>query len=154
MTPEAQAREVRAVKKYETGIIRDPITIHPDRTVADLYQITLENNISGVPVVEGQDLVGIVTSRDVRFERRTDAAIREVMTPRDKLVTAPEDSGFDDILKLLHENRIEKVLLVNERFQLRGMVTVKDINKAQAFPNACKDGNGQPARGCGGRYQR
>ncbi|MGI9327259.1 MAG: IMP dehydrogenase [Pseudomonadales bacterium] len=143
MTPESQAREVRAVKKYETGIIRDPITIHPDRTVADLYEITLENNISGVPVVEGQDLVGIVTSRDVRFERRTDARIREVMTPKAKLVTAPEDSGFDDILKLLHENRIEKVLLVNERFQLRGMVTVKDINKAQAFPNACKDGNGQ-----------
>lgn len=143
MTAEAQAREVRAVKKYETGIIRDPITIHPDRTVADLFEITLENNISGVPVVEGQNLVGIVTSRDVRFEKRTDASIRDVMTPKEKLVTAPEDSGFDDILELLHENRIEKVLLVNDKYQLRGMVTVKDINKAQAFPNACKDSLGQ-----------
>ncbi|MEM1230078.1 MAG: IMP dehydrogenase [Pseudomonadota bacterium] len=143
MTPQAQAREVRAVKKYESGVIRDPITIHPDRTVADLYSLTIEHKISGVPVVEGQNLIGIVTSRDVRFEARTNATIREVMTPRDKLVTAPEDASHDDVLKLLHENRIEKVLLVNDRFQLRGMVTVKDIHKAQAFPNACKDSHGQ-----------
>lgn len=143
MTPQAQAREVRAVKKYETGVIRDPITISPDRTVADLYNLTIDHKISGVPVVEGENLVGIVTSRDVRFEERRNASIAEVMTPRDKLVTASEDASQQEILHLLHENRIEKVLLVNDRFELRGMVTVKDIHKAQAFPNACKDSQGQ-----------
>lgn len=143
MTIDAQAREVRAVKKYETGIVRDPITIHPDKTVADLYEITREHAISGVPVVEGRDLVGIVTSRDIRFEKRLDAKVRDVMTPRDKLVTAPEDSDFELITEILHQHRLEKVLLVNGRFELCGMVTVKDINKAQAFPNACKDHQGQ-----------
>ncbi|NBC22630.1 MAG: IMP dehydrogenase [Gammaproteobacteria bacterium] len=142
MSVEAQAREVRAVKKFESGIIRDPITIHPDRTVADLIDLTLEHKISGVPVVEGDALVGIVTSRDVRFERRMDATIREVMTGRDKLVTASEDASFEEITDILHKYRIEKVLLVNEAFELRGMVTVKDINKAKAFPNACKDAQG------------
>ena len=143
MTAQAQAREVRAVKKYETGVIRDPITISPDRTVADLYNLTIDHKISGVPVVEGENLVGIVTSRDVRFEERRNVSIAEVMTPRDKLVTASEDASQQEILHLLHENRIEKVLLVNDRFELRGMVTVKDIHKAQAFPNACKDSQGQ-----------
>jgi IMP dehydrogenase len=143
MTAQAQAREVRAVKKYETGVIRDPITISPDRTVADLYNLTIDHKISGVPVVEGENLVGIVTSRDVRFEERRNVSIAEVMTPRDKLVTASEDASQQEILHLLHENRIEKVLLVNDRFELRGMVTVKDIHKAQAFPNACKDRQGQ-----------
>ncbi|MBX3706501.1 MAG: IMP dehydrogenase [Pseudomonadales bacterium] len=139
---DAQARQVRAVKKFETGIIRDPITIHPDRTVADLFEITLEHKISGVPVVEGSQLVGIVTSRDIRFERRLDARIREVMTPKEKLFTAREDATFDEITDILHRHRIEKVLLVNDRFELRGMVTVKDINKSKAFPNACKDAQG------------
>ena len=143
LEPEQQAREVRAVKKYETGIIRDPITIHPDRTVADLLEITLEHKISGLPVVEGDNLVGIVTSRDVRFEQRMDAKVREVMTHREKLVTAPEDTDFSEITRLLHEHRIEKLLLVSDDFKLRGMVTVKDIYKAQAFPNACKDDQGQ-----------
>ena len=138
-----QAREVRAVKKYETGIIRDPITIEPGRTVADLLALTLEHKISGVPVVEHGKLAGIVTARDVRFEKRLDAKVREVMTPRDRLVTATEDASFDTITKLLHEHRIEKVLLVNGGFELKGMVTVKDIHKAQAFPNACKDRQGQ-----------
>ncbi|MFM8355844.1 MAG: IMP dehydrogenase [Gammaproteobacteria bacterium] len=142
LSVEAQARQVRMVKKYETGIIRDPITIHPDRTVADLFEITLENKISGVPVVEGAQLVGIVTSRDVRFERRLDARIREVMTPKAQLVTAREDASFEEITGILHRHRIEKVLLVNDRFELRGMVTVKDINKSKAFPNACKDAQG------------
>ena len=142
LSVEAQARQVRMVKKYETGIIRDPITIHPDRTVADLFQITLEHKISGVPVVEGSQLVGIVTSRDVRFERRMDARIREVMTPRPQLVTARVDASFEEITGILHRHRIEKVLLVNDRFELRGMVTVKDINKSKAFPNACKDTQG------------
>jgi IMP dehydrogenase len=149
MSVEAQAREVRAVKKFESGIIRDPITIHPDRTVADLIELTMEHKISGVPVVEGDGLVGIITSRDVRFERRMDARIRDVMTPRNKLVTAPEDASFEVITDILHRHRIEKVLLVNDRFELKGMVTVKDINKAKAFPNACKDGHGSLRVGAG-----
>jgi IMP dehydrogenase len=142
MSVDAQAREVRAVKKFESGIIRDPITIDPDRTVADLIELTMEHKISGVPVVEGNALVGIITSRDVRFERRMDAKIREVMTPKEKLVTAAEDASFDEITDLLHRHRIEKVLLVNQAFDLKGMVTVKDINKAKAFPSACKDSHG------------
>lgn len=143
MTVEQQAREVRAVKKYESGIIRDPITIRPERTVAELIELTLEHKISGVPVVEGRDLVGIITGRDVRFEKRTDALIREVMTPKEKLVTAPEGASFDHITDILHKHRIEKVLLTNDNFELTGMVTVKDINKAKAFPISCKDDHGQ-----------
>ncbi|MDP6374304.1 MAG: IMP dehydrogenase, partial [Pseudomonadales bacterium] len=143
MTTDAQAREVRSVKKFETGIIRDPITINPDKTVAQLLELTQEHSISGVPVVDGDRLVGIVTSRDVRFEKRLDALVRDVMTPRERLVTAPEDATFEQITNVLHENRIEKVLLTNGSFELKGMVTVKDIRKAQAFPNACKDDQGQ-----------
>ncbi len=143
MSIEMQAREVRAVKKYESGVIRDPITIHPDKTVADLIELTLEHKISGVPVVEGDSLVGIVTGRDVRFEQRMDAKIREVMTPRDKLVTAEEGASVEEITDMLHKYRIEKVLLTNDQYQLKGMVTVKDINKAKAFPIACKDDHGQ-----------
>ncbi len=143
MPIEQQAREVRAVKKFESGIIRDPITIRPDRTVAELIELTLEHKISGVPVVDGKDLVGIVTGRDVRFQRRTDALVREVMTPKDKLVTALEGESIEAVTDMLHEHRIEKVLLVNDRFELTGMVTVKDINKAKAFPIACKDQHGQ-----------
>jgi IMP dehydrogenase len=143
MSVEQQAKEVRAVKKYESGIIRDPITIVPTATIQDLYQLTIENGISGVPVVQGDKLVGIVTSRDIRFESRTDALISEVMTPKDRLVTAPEGTSFEDITYMLHEHRIEKVLLVNDAFELTGMVTVKDIAKAQAYPRACKDNLGQ-----------
>ena len=146
---EAQAREVRAVKKFEAGVIRDPITISPSRTVADLLGLTQEHGISGVPVVEGDRLVGIVTARDVRFEKRLDALVRDVMTPRERLVTAPEDASFDEITALLHEHRIEKVLLIDAAFQLKGMVTVKDIRKSQAFPNACKDEAGQLRVGAG-----
>ena len=143
MSIDAQAREVRAVKKYESGIIRDPITIGPDQTVAELVELTVDNKISGVPVVDDTNLVGIITSRDVRFEKRMGAKVREVMTTRDKLVTASEKAGTEEILDLLHQHRIEKVLLTNDDFQLKGMVTVKDINKAQAYPNACKDDLGQ-----------
>jgi len=143
MTVEQQAKEVRSVKKYESGIIRDPITIGPEATVLDLYQTTMENRISGVPVVQGNNLVGIVTSRDVRFENRTDAKISDVMTPKERLVTAVEGTSIEDITAMLHEHRIEKVLLVNDAFELTGMVTVKDIAKAQAYPMACKDRYGQ-----------
>ena len=143
MALEAQAREVRAVKKYESGIIRDPITIAPDRTVRELLELTMEHRISGVPVVRGDELVGIVTSRDIRFEQRLDARISEVMTPKERLVTAPEGATFTEITDLLHRHRIEKVLITDEDFRLTGMVTVKDITKAQQFPNACKDDQGQ-----------
>ncbi len=139
MTIEQQAREVRAVKKFESGIIRDPITITADRTVGELLALTREHDISGVPVVSGPDLVGIVTSRDVRFEPRMDVKISEVMTPKGKLVTAREGAATEEIRELLHENRIEKVLIINDRFELRGLITVKDIDKARMYPNACKD---------------
>jgi len=143
MDVESQAREVRAVKKHESGVIRDPITIGPDQTVAELVTLTMEHKISGVPVVEGANLIGIVTSRDVRFEKRMDALIRDVMTTREQLVTANESASFDEITDLLHQHRIEKVLLTNGNFELKGMVTVKDITKAQAYPRACKDAQGQ-----------
>jgi len=143
MTVEQQAKEVRAVKKFESGIIRDPITIAPEATLQTLYQITLENGISGLPVVAGNQLVGIVTNRDVRFENRLDAKVSEVMTPKERLVTALEGTSFATITGMLHEHRIEKVLLVNEAFELTGMVTVKDIAKSQAYPHACKDAQGQ-----------
>ncbi len=143
MSIEQQAKEVRAVKKFESGIIRDPITITPDATIQELYQTTLEHKISGVPVVQGNRLVGIVTSRDVRFEGRVDALVSDVMTSKDRLVTAVEGTSIDEVTQMLHEHRIEKVLLVDENFALTGMVTVKDIAKAQAYPSACKDNHGQ-----------
>ena len=143
MTLEDQAREGRAVKKFESGIIRDPVTIGPGATVGDLRTLTSERQISGVPVVEGTNLLGIVTSRDIRFENRMEAKVKDVMTSRDRLITAREDASFESITELLQSHRIEKVLLVNDDFELKGMVTVKDITKAQAYPNACKDALGQ-----------
>ena len=143
MSVDQQARDVLAVKKFESGIIRDPICISPDKSVADLLSLTKEHKISGVPVVVGSDLIGIATSRDVRFEQRMDAKVSEVMTPKDKLITAGEDASMDQLRELLHIHRIEKVLIVNDSFQLRGMITVKDIEKARKFPNACKDDLGR-----------
>lgn len=140
---EAQSREVRAVKKYETGIIRDPITISPDATVEELLRIKFEHNISGVPVVTGPELMGIVTNRDIRFESRMDLKVRDVMTPKERLVTAPENASIDEITELFHKHRIEKILLVDSNMYLAGMVTVKDIQKSQDFPNACKDDSSQ-----------
>ena len=143
MPLDAQAREVRTVKKFESGVIRDPIVIGPEATVRDLLALTAEHGISGVPVTRGKALLGIVTSRDIRFEKRLDATVAEVMTPKQRLVTAPEDASLATVTELLHQHRIEKVLLVGEDFALKGMVAVKDIAKAQAFPNACKDPLGQ-----------
>jgi IMP dehydrogenase len=131
------------VKKFESGIIRDPVTIGPGATVGDLRTLTSERQISGVRVVEGTNLLGIVTSRDIRFENRMEAKVKDVMTSRDRLITAREDASFESITELLQSHRIEKVLLVNDDFELKGMVTVKDITKAQAYPNACKDARGQ-----------
>lgn len=136
---EQQAAEVRLVKKYEAGVIRDPITVSPDTPIGEVLRITREHDISGVPVVEGRNLVGIVTRRDLRFERRLEAPVREAMTPRERLVTVREGAGEDEVLRLLHQHRIEKVLVVNDRFELKGLITVKDIQKARDNPLACKD---------------
>ncbi|CUB06461.1 IMP dehydrogenase [Marinomonas fungiae] len=143
LTIEQQAAEVRRVKKFESGIVQDPVTINPTATVRELMELTAAHNISGVPVVEGKDLVGIVTSRDVRFIKDFDKTVADIMTPKERLVTVLEGASSGSIRKLLHEHRIEKVLVVNEQFELRGMVTVTDINKAQTFPLACKDEHGR-----------
>ena len=143
LSPAAQAAEVRRVKKFETGVIKEPITVGPDVTIREVLELTRANHISGVPVVEGEDLIGIVTSRDLRFETRMDAPVRIAMTPKDRLVTVPEGAGREQVQELLHKHRIEKVLVVNDEFQLRGMITVKDIQKAHDYPNACKDEHGR-----------
>lgn len=143
LTIEEQAHEVRRVKKYESGIVRDLVTIHPEASIHELMALTAANSISSVPVVQGTDLVGIVTSRDVRFVKDFDKKVADIMTPKERLVTALEGASSGSIRKLLHENRIEKVLIVNEQFELRGMVTVTDFNKATTYPNACKDDQGR-----------
>jgi len=142
MTAEAQAREVRRVKKFESGVISDPITVGPDKTIREVLNLTREKNISGVPVVDGDQLVGIVTHRDLRFETRLDAPVSAVMTAKDKLVTVREGADADEVLLLLHRHRIEKVLVVDDEFRLKGMITAKDFQKATDFPNACKDDRG------------
>ena len=139
MTIEEQAREVTRVKKHESGVVTDPITVSPDKSIREVIELTRENKFSGVPVVNGDDLVGIVTSRDLRFETNIDAAVSTIMTPKERLVTVLEGTGKDKVLALLHEHRIEKVLVVNDAFQLRGMITVKDMQKATDYPYACKD---------------
>ena len=143
LSVEDQAREVRLVKKYESGIIRDPVTIHPEATIETLIATTTENRISGVPVVDGEKLVGIITTRDIRFLDRIDLKVKDVMTPQDRLLTAKEGASNEEIKRILHEHRIEKVLLVNDEFELTGMVTVKDITKAETYPSACKDEQGR-----------
>lgn len=143
MTIEQQAREVRAVKKYESGVVKDPITISAQASVRDLVAVMKENNISGMPVMNGSGLAGIVTSRDVRFESNLDAAIDTIMTPKDRLVTVKEDFNLAEVKALLHRHRIEKILVVNDAFELKGLITLKDILKSEDFPNACKDEQGR-----------
>jgi IMP dehydrogenase len=143
MSFEAQAQQVRLVKKYESGVITDPVTVSPDTSIREVLAITRAHNISGVPVVDGVDLVGIVTSRDLRFETRMDAPVSEIMTPKERLVTVREGAEKDEVQHLLHKHRIEKVLVVNDSFHLRGMITVKDIQKSTDFPLACKDDRGR-----------
>jgi IMP dehydrogenase len=139
MSIDDQARQVRMVKKFESGVIKDPVTVTPKTTIRDVLALTDLHNISGVPVVDGETLVGIVTNRDLRFETHFDAPVSSIMTPKEKLVTVREGASHDEVLHLLHKHRIEKVLVVNDKFQLRGLITVKDIQKAKEFPNACKD---------------
>ncbi|HEC20863.1 MAG TPA: IMP dehydrogenase [Gammaproteobacteria bacterium] len=143
MTGEQQAEQVRLVKKYESGVIKDPISVSSDASIRDVLALTRQHNISGVPVVDGKELVGIVTSRDLRFETRFDEPVSAIMTGKDKLVTVKEGAENDEVLALLHKYRIEKVLVVNDDFQLRGLITVKDIQKASEYPNACKDDQGR-----------
>jgi IMP dehydrogenase len=143
MSIEQQAFQVRAVKKHESGVVKDPITIQASDPISRLFEIRAEHNISGVPVLDGSDLVGIVTSRDVRFETQMDLPVSTIMTTKDKLVTVEEGADLEMVKDLLHKNRIEKVLVVNDNFDLCGMITVKDINKAQIYPNACKDSSEQ-----------
>ena len=139
MSIEDQVRQVRSVKKYESGVIRDPITIRENQTVGELIQLTTEHHISGVPVVSEGRLVGIVTHRDIRFETRMDALVCEVMTPQERLVTASENAPIAAVTELLHRHKIEKVLLTRGDWELCGLVTVKDLEKSKAFPTACKD---------------
>jgi IMP dehydrogenase len=143
MTIEQQAAEVLAVKKYEAGVVRDPITIESGASIRELVALTQKNNFSGVPVLENGDLVGIVTARDVRFQNDLSAPVASIMTPKAKLVTASEEASQDEIRELFHTHRIEKVLVVNDDFELKGLITVKDMNKAERYPNACKDPEGR-----------
>ncbi|HMK85411.1 MAG TPA: IMP dehydrogenase [Steroidobacteraceae bacterium] len=142
MSIDNQAREVSRVKKYESGVITDPITVKPDMTIRQVIELTRAKNISGVPVVIGPKVVGIVTHRDLRFETKLDAPVSSVMTPKERLVTVRENAPKEEVLALLHKYRIEKVLVVAGDNELRGMITVKDFQKATEFPNACKDSVG------------
>src|SRR5690606_11352604 len=139
MSAEAQAAQVARVKNFEAGVIREPFTVGPETTIAEVLKLTRARNISGVPVVDDGQLVGIVTGRDMRFETKLDDPVRHVMTKKDRLVTVKEGAGDDEVLGLLHKHRIEKVLVVNDEFALRGLITVKDIQKKSDNPNAAKD---------------
>lgn len=143
MSADAQAREVSRVKRHEFGIVIDPITVTPDMRVGDAIALQREHGISGLPVVEGGKLVGIVTNRDLRFEDRLELPLRQVMTPQEKLVTMSEGATLEEAQALMHKHRLERVLIVNDAFELRGLATVKDIVKNTAHPNACKDAFGQ-----------
>ena len=143
MSAAEQAAEVNRVKKYESGVITDPVKVSPEMTVREVIKLREHYKISGVPVMQGDNLVGLVTSRDVRFETNLDQPVSSVMTPKEKLVTVKEGAPKEEVLALLHKHRIERVLVVNDAFQLRGMITVKDIQKSTDYPNACKDKEGR-----------
>ena len=143
MTIEQQAYEVRAVKKHESGVVKDPITIDASAPISELFELRRRHKISGVPVLNNGDLVGIVTSRDVLFQEQMDVPVSTIMTPKEKLVTVNENDDMSVARELLHKHRIEKVLVVNDDFKLTGMITVKDMNNAQTYPLACKDSSGQ-----------
>ncbi|MBM5811184.1 MAG: IMP dehydrogenase [Gammaproteobacteria bacterium] len=143
MSAADQAREVGRVKKHESGVIKDPITIRPDATVRDVIALTHARGISGLPVTtDGNEVVGIVTHRDIRFEEQLDLPVARVMTPRERLVTVRENTPREEVILLLHRHRIEKVLVIDDAGRLRGMITVRDIQKAREFPRACKDEHG------------
>jgi IMP dehydrogenase len=143
MSVAEQAEQVRKVKKFESGVVKDPITIQQNATIAELIELTGAHGISGVPVLDGNDLVGIVTRRDLRFESNPEKLVSQIMTPKDKLVTVKEGASSEEVQQLLHQHRIEKILVVNDAFDLTGMITVKDFDKAESFPDASKDSYGQ-----------
>ena len=143
LTPAEQAREVAKVKRFESGVLRDPITVPPDLKVRDVIALSQQHGISGFPVVEGTRLIGIVTNRDLRFEERLDEPVRTIMTPRERLVTVKEGTSLAEAKALMHHHRLERVLVVNDAFELRGLMTVKDITKATEHPDACKDEHGK-----------
>jgi IMP dehydrogenase len=143
LTIAEQAEQVRKVKKFESGVVKDPITISHTATIADLIELTRANGISGVPVMKDGDLVGIVTRRDLRFETDTSQSVAAIMTPREQLVTVKEGASSAEVQRLLHQHRIEKILVVDDAGALKGLITVKDFDKAESFPHACKDQFGQ-----------
>ena len=140
LSPQDQANEVLKVKKYESGVITNPVVTSPDCSIKEVIELTSKHKISGVPVVEGKNLVGIVTSRDLRFVKKVHPKVSTIMTPKERLVTVQEGASRERVKKLFHEYRIEKILVINSKFQLKGMITVKDLQKSKDFPNACKDG--------------
>jgi IMP dehydrogenase len=143
LTPRQQAAEVARVKRYESGVLRDPITITPQTTVREVAALSRQHGFSGFPVLEGKTVVGIVTNRDLRFETRLDVPVREVMTPRERLVWVHEGASLDEGKALMHRHKLERVLVVNDAFELRGLMTVKDITKQTDFPNAARDAQGK-----------
>ena len=143
MSPKAQAAEVAKVKRFESGVVKDPITIPPTMSVREVLALTQQHKISGLPVVDGRQVVGIVTNRDLRFETNLDQPVARIMTQRDRLVTVPEGAELEHAKELMHRHRLERVLVVNDRFELKGLITVKDILKATEHPLACKDERGQ-----------
>jgi IMP dehydrogenase len=143
LSPERQAAEVVRVKRHEAGIVADPITVSPQMKVLDVINLTQQHRISGLPVVEGRKVVGIVTNRDLRFETRLDEPVSRIMTPRERLVTVREGASLEEAKALMHRHRLERVLVIDEAFELRGLITVKDILKATEHPNACKDDQGK-----------
>ena len=143
LTPREQAAEVARVKRYESGLLRDPITVAPELTVRQVRELSRQHGVSGFPVLEGRQVVGIVTNRDLRFETRLDAPVRAVMTPRERLVWVREGASLDEGKALMHAHRLERVLVVNDGFELRGLMTVKDITKQTDFPNAARDAHGK-----------
>jgi IMP dehydrogenase len=143
MSPRQQAVEVARVKRYESGVLRDPITITPTTTVREVKALSEQHGVSGFPVLEGSKVVGIITNRDLRFETRTDAPVREIMTPRERLITVKEGASLAEGKALMHQHKLERVLVVNDAFELRGLMTVKDITKQTNFPNAARDSHGK-----------
>ncbi|MBW0447802.1 IMP dehydrogenase [bacterium M00.F.Ca.ET.228.01.1.1] len=143
LTVAEQAREVAKVKRFESGVVRDPITVPPQMKVRDVIALSHQHGISGFPVVEGTQLIGIVTNRDLRFEERLDEPVRNIMTPRERLVTVKEGTSLAEAKALMHSHRLERVLVINDAFELRGLMTVKDITKQTEHPDACKDEHGK-----------
>jgi IMP dehydrogenase len=143
MTSKQQAAEVSKVKRFESGVVKDPITIAPNMTVGEVLALTRQHRISGLPVVDGKQLVGIVTNRDLRFESNLDQPISNIMTPKAQLITVRENAMLEEARALMHQHRIERVLVVNDAFELRGLMTVKDILKSSEHPRACKDAHGR-----------